>query len=126
MKITFLHNLAGSREAGEGEAEKEINERKETSVRHSVSQAFFMALLERLLPLPLHLLLPLLLLLRVVAALTTKVAIKRHQICVPRNDGGDGLVGDLGGSWKGAMEKSAHLSGRTLHGFFKVPPSGLG
>lgn len=67
---------------GESEAEKEINEGKETSVRHSVSQAFFMALLERLLPL----------LLGVVSALTTKVAIKRHQICVPRNDGGDVLV----------------------------------
>lgn len=93
---------------GESEAEKEINEGKETSVRHSVSQAFFMALLERLLPL----------LLGVVAALTTKVAIKRHQICVPRNDGGDGRTGiGFGGFVEGCDGRSGHLSGRTLHGF---------
>lgn len=62
-----------------------------------------------------------LLLVAVVAALTTKVPIKRHKICVTRRrmtrkgTAGQGRGRGLAGS--PCDGRSGHLSGRTLNGF---------
>lgn len=90
------------------------NQWKETSVRHSLSQAFFMTLLQRLL----------LVVVVAVAALTTKVPIKRHKICVARMRTGRERAGEWGRPVRPAMEVATWVVALWMG--FKVPRSGLG